>query len=400
MLETIREYARQRLEAAGSTDALRRRYLGHFVQLAEVAEPELWAQQYGERLRELDAEEANFRSALDWAIQQGDELALRLAGSLYPFWEIRAQHREARAWLTQALALGDDTAPPARAKALIAAGRATAWQFDWPAAIVLLEDAAALSRELDDTEGVGRCLGFIGHARLFMGDSQGAAAALTGAVELARGTGDLGSLARALYNAAFAPIEQRNFDRAGAMFEEAAAISRAEDMSLLHALSLLHLGYTAILAGDPELAAMRLDETADLLDDLGKTMWSPVAQRYRALLALLGGKIDDASSLLRASLVQAREEGPQQDLPNWMEEIAAIAAARGDGRRAATLWGATEAMFEKRGLQVREENRQVRERFADDLDRSLAGDLSAAAREDGRAMTLEQAVEYALASID
>ncbi len=397
LLETIREYAGERLEDTGAPDALRQKHLCHFVQLAEDAEQELWVRQDRARLGQLDAEEGNFRVALGWAIEHGDELAVRLAGALYPFWEIRAQHGEARAWLTQVLASGDSAPPPVRAKALVAAGRVTAWHFEWPTAIALLEDAAALSRELGDLEGVGRCLGFIGHARLFMGDSEGGAAALNGGVELARDTGDRGSLARALYNAAFAPIELRDFDRARSMFEEAAAISRDEDMRLLHALSLLHLGYTAILAGNSELAAMRLDEAGELLVDLGKTMWSPVAQRYRALLALLAGNVDDAGSLLRANLVQAREDAPQQDLPNWMEEIAAVTAAGGEVRRAATLWGATEAMFETRGLAIREENRQVRERFADDLDRSLAGDLCAEARAVGRAMTLEQAVAYALA---
>jgi predicted ATPase len=397
MLETIREYAGERLATGGEAEGLAQGHARHFLELAEAAEPGLWAQQTDVWLPRLDLEEANFRASLGWAIQHEEaEVAVRLAGSLYPFWEIRARHRDARVWLDRALALGGAVPPSCRAKALVAAGRATAWQFEWPTAIALLEEAAELSRKLDDVEGVGRGLGFIGHARLFTGDRAGAAAALNEGVELARSTGDRRSLARALYNAAFAANEERDFDRARRMFEEAAGIARAEGMKLSVALSLIHLGYTAVLAGDFELAASRLNEGDDLFDELGETTWTPVARRYFGLLALLGGKIDEAESVFRSSLSEGREQAPQQDLPYWIEELAAVAAAKGEALRAATLWGATDALFEQRGLAIREENRQVRERFRDDVGGLLDGDPRAEAWAQGHAMTLQQAVAYAL----
>jgi predicted ATPase/class 3 adenylate cyclase len=396
MLETIREYA-EGLAKGGEAERLAQRHVQHFLELAEAAEPELWSQQTDVWLPRLDLEEANFRAALGWATRHEEaEIALRLAGSLYPFWEIRARHREARAWLGRALALDGAVPSSCRAKALVAAGRATSWQFDWPAAITLLEEAAELSRKLNDLEGVGRCLGFIGHARLFTGDSAGAATALNDGVALARGTGDRRSFARALYNAAFAANEERDFDRARRMFEEAAGIAQAEGMKLTLALSLIHLGYTATLAGDFELAASRLNEGVDLFDELGETTWTPVALRYLGLLALLGGKIDEAESLLRTSLMEGREQAPQQDLPYWIEDLAAVAAAKGEALRAATLWGATDALFEERGLAIREENRQVRERFRHEVGEALDSDSRAEAWAQGHAMTLQQAVAYTL----
>jgi predicted ATPase/class 3 adenylate cyclase len=397
MLETIREYAGERLAEGGEAEELAQQHVQHFLALAETAETELWAQQTDVWLPRLDPEEANFRAALAWAIGgEETEVAVRLAGSLYPFWEIRARHGEARAWLSRALALGGAVPPSCRAKALVAAGRATSWQFDWPAAITLLEEGAELCRKLEDPEGVGRCLGFIAHARLFTGDSAGAAAALNEGVELARSTGDRRSLARALYNAAFAPIEERNFDRAREMFEEAAGIARAEGMKLSLALSLIHLGYTAVLAGDFERAAKHLNEGVDLFDELGETTWTPVAHLYLGLLALLGGKIEEAESILRTSLMEGREQAPQQQLPDWIEALAAVATAKSEALRAATLWGATDALFEKRGLAILEVNRQVRERFRDEAEGSLQSDSRAEAWAQGHAMTLEQAVAYAL----
>ena len=325
----------------------------HFLEVAETAEPELWAQHTDAWLPRLDPEEANFRAGLGWAIRREEaEMAVRLAGSLYPFWEIRGRHGEACAWLNQALALVGVVPASCRAKALVAAGRATSWQSDWPTAIPVLEEAAELSRKLNDVEGVGRCLGFIGHARLYTGDSEGAAAALDEGVELARGTGDRRSLARALYNAAWAAIEDRDFDRAREMFEEAARIARAEGMKPSLALSLMRLGYSEALAGDFERAEGRLNESVVLFDELGNTMWTPVAHRYLGLLALLRGEIDEAETLLSTSLMEGREQAPQFDLPHWIEELAAVASAKGDVLRAATLWGATDALFESSGSRL------------------------------------------------
>ena len=397
MLETIREYAGARL-AKSSEAILAQQHVQHFLELAETAEPELWAQHTDVWLPRLDPEEANFRAALGSSIRREEaEIAVRLAGSLYPFWEIRARHGEARSWLDQALALDGAVPPKCRAKALVAAARATSWHSDWATAIPLLEEAAELSRKLGDVEGVGRCLGFIGHARLYTGDRAGATAALNEGVELARGTGDRRSLARALYNGAWAAIEERDFDRAREMFEEAARFFRAEGMKPSLALSLMRLGYSEALAGDFEQAASRLNESVVLFDELGTTTWTPVAHRYLGLLALLRGKIDEAESLLRTSLMEGREQAPQFDLPHWIEELAAVAAAKRNAVRAATLWGATDALFERFGLATLEENRQVRLLFREEVGGSTDTDLQAeTAWAQGHVMTLQQAIAYAL----
>ena len=397
MLETIREYASERMARSGETEMIARRHAEHFLELAERAEHDLWAQQIDVWLPRLDPEEANFRAALGWAIAQDEaEVAVRLAGSLYPFWEIRARHGEARAWLSRALALDGAVLPSFRAKALVAAGRATAWQGDLGAAIALLEEAAELSQQLGDLEGVGRCLGFIGHGLLFTGNAERAAAVLDEAVKLARNTGEPHSLARAIYNSAFAAVEQRDFDRACELFEESALIGRSEGTKLHEAMCLVHLGYTLALAGDYERAAALLDKGVALFTELGETIWTQLAVRYQGLLALLDGRIDEAEPLLRTSLMKGREQAPQWEVAHWIEELAAVAAAKGETLRAAKLWGATDTLFEKLGLATLEENRQVRERFREDRRESADSDSRSEAWAQGHAMTLEQAVAYAL----
>jgi predicted ATPase len=340
MLETIREYASERLAEGGEGESLAQRHLLHFLALAEAAEPELWAQRTDPWLPRLDVEEANFRAALGWGIERSEaEIAVRLAAAIYPFWEIRGRHGEAYAWLSRALALGGAVPPERRAKALIAAGRASGYQFNWETAARLLEEAADLCRMLSDVQGLGRCLGFIGHLRLFTGDREGAAAALEEGVALARSAGDRPQLARALFNAAAAANEERDYDRAGRMYEEAARIARAEGTNVVLALSLIHLGYTAVLAGDFGSAARCLGEGVEVFELLGVTSWTAQAQRYLGLLALLEGKIEKAEFILRTSLRDGGDQAPQQELPYWIEGLAAVAAAKGDAARAATLWG-------------------------------------------------------------
>ena len=171
---------------------------------------------------------------------------------------------------------------------------------------------------------------------------------------------------------------------------------RSAGAKLQEAMCLAHIGYTCALAGDYERAAALLDEGVAFFTELGETTWTQVAFRYQGLLALLDGRIDDAESLLRTSLREGREQAPQWEVAHWIEELAAVGAARGEALRAAKLWGATDALFEKLGLATLEENRQVRRRFRDDLQEPPDGDSRAEAWAQGHAMTLDQAVAYAL----
>ena len=394
MLETIREFAGERLSIdAGAR--LTAAHACHFRELAEAAEAPLWAQRTDVWLLRLDSEEANCRAALSWSIREDTEAAVRMAGALYPYWEIRARQSEARKWLTQALALGRPVPPGLRAKALIASGRVAAWHCEWSASSAFLAEAVDLCRRLRDSAGVGRCLGFIGHLRLFQGDVSGAASVLNEAVELARSTNDHQSLARALANAAWSAVEEQDFDRARGMWEEGAAISRVEGMKPSEALCIVHVGYADALAGNFGRAVDRLEEGLVLFEALGETTWTPVAQRYVGLVALLEGDVELAETHLLASLSRGRDRAPQFHLIYWLEELAAVAEAKGQTQRAATLWAATDAQYERLGMAVIEEGRQVRERHRREGDAVTVNPIRSA-RMRGRDMTLQGAVSFAL----
>ncbi|MDQ2912004.1 MAG: hypothetical protein M3T56_01980, partial [Chloroflexota bacterium] len=390
MLETIREYAAEQAAEAGVLDSLSQRHAAHFQALAERAEHELWLQVTDVWMPLLDAEQPNIRRALEWAFAQDDvDAAYRLSGALYPYWEMRGQHGEARMWLSRALDRGGDVSPRLRAKALTALGRATAGFGDRPQMLALLEEAATISRQLGDLEGVGRCLGFIGHGYLFGGDHEKAAAALEEGVELARKVGDARSLQRAIGNAAAAAIELREFDRAREMYAESAQLARSEGLTVGVALSTALLGHTLTLAGDFAAAEKELAAAAAAFADLGDSTWTQATMRYRGMLLLLRGEVDQAELVLRESLARGRDHSRVHELVRWIEDLAAVADAKGESERAATLWGAADALLEKSGEAILEEDRQVRGRY-----RSETQDPDAWAA--GRAMTLEEAIDFAL----
>jgi predicted ATPase/class 3 adenylate cyclase len=393
MLETIREYADERAAASGTAEVLPDRHGDYFLALAERTGPDLWRQATKEWMPLFDAEQANIRKALEWALGEDDaEVAYRLAGALYPYWELRGRHGEARAWLTRVLERTDEVSPPLRMNALIALGRAMGWQGDRTACITILEEAAALGRRLGDDEAVGRCLGFIGHGYVLMGEPAKGAVVLEEGIELARRAGDARSLHRALANAALAALELRDFEKARAMYSQSVELGRAAGLSFAVALQTAQLGYTETLAGDLDAAEAWLAEASRLFAELGDTTWTQMVFRYQGLLALLRGDIDSSESLLLTSLANGREQAPAQDLPFWIEDLAAVADAKRDRARAATLWGAGYALFEEGDLAVLEENRQVRARYRSD-------DLDAAAWARGKAMTLDEAIDFALTPV-
>ncbi|MFQ5794790.1 MAG: BTAD domain-containing putative transcriptional regulator [Candidatus Bipolaricaulia bacterium] len=157
ILETIREYGLERLEASGESEAIRRTHADYYLALAEQAEPKLEGPDQRMWLDRLEVEHDNLRAALVWFEQNGEaEAELRLGGALWGFWHMRGYLSEGRRWLEGALAKGEDrdVSASVRAKALHGAGVLTHEQGDYERATVLYEESLDLRRELGDKPGV------------------------------------------------------------------------------------------------------------------------------------------------------------------------------------------------------------------------------------------------------
>jgi predicted ATPase len=170
MLETIREYALDRLELSGEAAVLRRRHAEHYLAWAKAAESDLYWPMEAIRLDQLAAEYDNLRAVLEWscADQSNLEVGLRVAGSLTEFWFVRGPFSEGRAWFARVLERWRDGEPSlieARAKALLGSGRLAWIQGEYTRSNELLKQSLALYQELGDRSGVAHVLLYWAHSQ-------------------------------------------------------------------------------------------------------------------------------------------------------------------------------------------------------------------------------------------
>ena len=190
MLETIREYAVERLEAESGVEELRRRHAARFAALAEEASAALWESVQGPNraawLDRLEADYANLRSALAWADRSDPELALRIAVGLLEFWLSRCHFEEGLAWLERAIADSPDAESSLRARALHSAGFLALGSGDAERSAAVGEESLALYRELGDGEGIGRTVHLLSQVAVELGQRDRALAYADESLRLAR----------------------------------------------------------------------------------------------------------------------------------------------------------------------------------------------------------------------
>lgn len=229
MLETIREYAWQRLVAHGEAAEAQRRHAAYFLALAEQAEPELRGPHQATWLARLEREHDNLRAALRWARESGEtEQGLRLAATLWRFWQGRGHLREAHDWLETFLTRDDDTnrnAPPAvRAKALNAAGAAAYRYGDHARAAIRFEESLTLRRIGGDKRGIANALNNLGLVATEQGDHARAHALFMESLALWQALGDARGIAMVSENLGGVLIEWGELTQAIALMEESLAV--------------------------------------------------------------------------------------------------------------------------------------------------------------------------------
>jgi len=359
-LETVRQYAREKLEESGEEPDVRRHHAEFFLELAERVEPlingkdrELW-------LGRLDAEHDNLRAALGWSREEAEgETALRLSGALSWFWYHREYWSEWRSWLDGALAIreeaGGASRTAARAKALSGGGFLAWMQGDQDTARSQLEESVALWREVGDKQGLAQALRFLSGSFESQGDYAAARPLAEESVELFREGEDRFGLGITLSRLGITALAQGDHAAARAALEEGVQICREIEDDWALALALRNLGIGALREGDLEVAVARLAESLTVLQETGNPLY-------------------------------------MQNL----ELLAAAVSMRGDHRRAALLFGAAEALREAVGAFVLPLYRAEYDRGVAAARTGLDDTTFQAAWSEGRAMTPEGAVEHAL----
>jgi len=355
MLQTIREFALERLSESGEADRIRNRHAGAFLTLAERAQSDLFGARQKAWLDQLELEHDNFRAALDWCVAQAHaRTAMCLGASLWRFWQMRGHIHEGRSRLAQALAIpGGEAYPDQRLRVLEAAGGLAYWQADMAEAQRLYDESLGLTRQHGDTRAIANALyndafpaiaGRINldRARLLLNEALG----------LFRQLGDDGGVARSLWGLGNLAYFLKDYPAAKGLLEESEARFRTIDDRFGLGWCLHTLGLTLIKSDDTAGASRCWHEALELFN-------------YAQDVAGLVVQVDNLS-------VIARRAGD----PVRATRLAAAAAAH----QVSSGTGLA-------GLLTVQEGRTGRE--------GLSEDAASRAWAEGQAMTLAEAVAYA-----
>jgi tetratricopeptide (TPR) repeat protein len=356
MLETIREYATERLDELGEGAELRDRHARWYVDLAERAYPELREADQAIWLEELEQDHDNFRSVLDLKLGAGEaKTALRLASVLSRFWITRGYLAEGSRWLETCLRSAGTSAARPRALRGLAILSMERGQIDRAAEAA--EEALALDRATGDEDGAAQSMGILADVVAFRGDLAAAEGLYGQAAELARRRGNLLELAITLYNLGHLTRLEGELPRAADRFEEALAIFREVGDAV---------GEAAVLQGLVEVASE-------------------------------SGAYERAFSFLQASIELLKEIRYVSGLLGSLATSAGLLAKLDEGESAARLWGAYHVLSEEIGREAAHPLEAAARDEATGAVREALGDrLFERAWEEGGRLTLDQAVAFAL----
>ena len=409
MLETIREYGLELLEARGEAERARERHAEWLLRFAEDHEPRLEGAEQTEALHRLDAENENLRAALDWFMfgsersgkpredAPGLERAMRMASALWRFWMMRSYLAEGRRRLEGLLALKSVSArTPLRAKTLHAAGMMAYRRADFEATRKFQEEAIEIYGEIGDARGTARSLNCLGAVSADQGDFQGSDSYFGRSLELARAQGDRMGQAKLLNNLAALADMQGDHDRARALYEESLELSHVLGDGRGTGLILFNLGVIARAQQDLPAASARFEESLAIMRGIGEKEGIGLALHSLGLIARAQGRYGPARSLLRESLEVHREIGDRRAVALSLEGLAALACSEGRHERAARIFGAAEALREALAAPMPPGQRLEHETHLVVILSALGEAPYALALETGRGLAFEAAVDYAL----
>ena len=355
MHELLRQYAHEKLLESAEVEQTQNRHLEFCLKLAAEAEPKLRGTDQAVWLDRLEEDHANLLAALQWSLQQEDaEAGLRLVGHLWWFWFSRGYWSEGRKWLTtrigtQAMAL--------RTQALSGAGWLALFQGDYKWVTMFSEEILTQYWAMGDKGSVATLLDNLGMAAEMEGDDERAKILFSDALALRRVVTDKAPIANSLLNLGIILFMQGNYEQAKSLFEEGLAINRE-------------------------------------LDDQWNTTWSWLTLGY---VDLFEGRIEQGLAILMDNLAQFQRFGDKLGIIYCLLGVAIGASSQGKLAHAASLFGAAEILSETMGFQLPPGQRENYEHLVSAARDQLDETIFTTAWSEGRGLSMEQAISYALA---
>jgi predicted ATPase/DNA-binding CsgD family transcriptional regulator len=359
LLETVRQYGREKLEASADAEEARRRHTGFYLALAEEAEPRLKGHQQVEWMERLEVENQNLRAATQRLLEKGEiETVVRLAWALRLFWYQRGHQGEGHRYAAAVLQVNDALPTVARARAYLVAAVMSYGFESLGRTQQLWEESFALFERTEDKFGLALAMGGVGIIAMLQDDTERASTFMEDSVNLFRELGDKWGVSSVLMYLGMVPFNRGDYEEATRYFEEALALSREIGNRQSGYVSLHNLAQTAEARGDHERAMQLYAEGMRLAVEIS----------------------DEAHAAY------------------CLEELARLVGIRSEPERPVRLLGASESLLEAAGapLYAYARDRDLYERWMEELRSRLGETAFRAAWAEGRAMSPEHAIEYAL----
>jgi predicted ATPase/serine/threonine protein kinase len=398
MLETIREYALEKLQASREEALTKRAHAAYCLVLAEEEASEPSGAEGTEWLERLALEHDNFRAGLEWLTQTGDsEWGLRLGSALFRFWETHEYLTEGRDWLGKLLKLAGAAGPAkARVRALFAAGVLAAEQGDYASAETLISESQNIARQLGDNKGVAVSLNALGVLARDGGNVAAAHVLFEESLALWRDLGDLKAVARALSNLANVVKLQADYARALSLYTECLSIFRGLGDRTGVALSLNYQGDVARDQGDSAAARTLYEQGLAIFRDLGDR-WG-IAGTLADLGSLAREQQDyqRAHAFYRESIIIFRQLDHKRGIARLLECFACLAAAQFQAERSLRLAGAAAALRQNIGAPLTPAEQTKLEASLEPSRCAMTNTAGETAWLEGNSLPAEKAVEEVL----
>jgi predicted ATPase/class 3 adenylate cyclase len=399
MLETIREYALERLTTAGEADRFQGAHAEYYLALAEQAEAGLlggWRQ--AEWLDRLKEDHDNLRAVLSWFTRHGPaDHGLRLAAALSRFWRVRGYFAEGRERMAELLALpAASTRSPAQAKGLHSVGLFASQQGEYVEARALFEESLDIYRELGDSGGIGWALIDLGIVTRYEGNHLAARSLLEESLVLVKQAGDTKGMAAALGNLGLIARDQGDAGVAETHLDRSLALWRQLGDRVGIGWTLTGLAMVARAQGKFDMAQARIEESLAVWSKLGDRQNAANVLSTVARLARDQGEYALARTRLAESLQIFRDVGDRRGIAFVLEGFAGLAADEAQPLRAQCLVASAATLCQIIGAGPPPAWRADLERSLEAAGRGVSRDTIEEANARGRSMTLLDAIAFAL----
>ena len=402
-LETIRQYAMEKLLELGDAVNARDRHLAHFMEYSRRAEEHFSTAQRLLWLDRLEVEHDNIRSALGWALESDAESALQLVCSLAVFWLSRSYLTEGCKWcqaaISRAEALSSADLDQMRARAYTALAMLSINRGDHQTAQLAARQAAVLARQVEDHLQLARALNFLGLSSAFLGDETLAFDSLRECEALCREFGYKDELAEVLQSLAYITIEihgEQAAEQLQSYMEESLALSQGSMDPEAAVRTEGILARLAFYSGDLTEARKHADLMLDLHREMGDHLSVTGHQSAMAHVARQMGNYQEALALYRETLPDWQKIGHRGAVAHQLECFAFIAKAREQGERAVKLMSAAEALREASNSPRTPQESIEYDRELEGLRAGVDEKAFHSLWEEGKSMSMEQAIDFAM----